>query len=72
MMLPENFWVGAAGSFLFGLVGIVLFLIGYFSFDRLTPKLNVEKELSSGNTAVGLVVAALLVGIAMVVSAVLK
>ena len=71
-MLPENFWIGACGSLLFGLVGIALFLTGYFAFDKLTPKLDVEKELSQGNTAVGMVVAALLVGIAIVVAAVLK
>lgn len=71
-MLPENFWIGAFGSLLFGAVGIALFLLGYFAFDRLTPKLEVEKELSNGNTAVGVVVAALLVGIAIVVSSVLK
>jgi putative membrane protein len=70
-MLPENFWVGACGSLLFGVVGIVLFLLGYFAFDKLTPKLEVEEELAKGNMAVGIVVGALLVSIAIVISSVL-
>lgn len=70
-MLPENFWVGACGSLLFGIVGIVLFLLGYFAFDKLTPKLEVEEELAKGNMAVGIVVGALLVSIAIVISSVL-
>ena len=70
-MLPENFWVGACGSLLFGVVGIVLFFLGYFAFDKLTPKLEVEEELAKGNMAVGIVVGALLVSIAIVISSVL-
>jgi len=70
-MLPENFWVGACGSLLFGIVGIALFLLGYFAFDKLTPKLEVEEELAKGNMAVGIVVGALLVSIAIVISSVL-
>jgi putative membrane protein len=70
-MLPENFWVGACGSLLFGVVGIALFLLGYFAFDKLTPKLEVEEELAKGNMAVGIVVGALLVSIAIVISSVL-
>lgn len=70
-MLPENFWVGACGSLLFGVVGIILFLLGYFAFDKLTPKLEVEEELAKGNMAVGIVVGALLVSIAIVISSVL-
>jgi putative membrane protein len=70
-MLPENFLVGACGSLLFGVVGIILFLLGYFAFDKLTPKLEVEKELAKGNMAVGVVVGARLVSIAIVISSVL-
>jgi len=70
-MLPENFWVGACGSLLFGLVGIFLFFIAYFAFDKLTPKLEVETELAKGNMAVGVVVGSLLIAIALVVASVL-
>lgn len=71
-MIPDNFFVGAAGALIFGIVGICLFLSAYFLFDKLTPKLDVPEELCKGNMAVGVVVAALMVSIALVVSSVLR
>ena len=69
-MVPENFVVGAIGSLMFGLIGIIMFITGYFAFDHHTPKLDISKELSSGNISVGIVVAALLLAIALVISSV--
>lgn len=71
-MIPDNFFVGAAGALMFGVVGIFLFISAYFIFDKLTPKLDVPDELCKGNMAVGVVVAALMVSIALVVSSVLR
>jgi putative membrane protein len=71
-MIPDNFFVGAFGALMFGIVGIFMFLGAYFAFDKLTPKLDVPEELCKGNMAVGLVVAALMVSIALVVSSVLR
>jgi len=71
-MIPENFLIGSLGALLFGLVGLVLFIGGYFAFDKLTPKINVSEELSKGNIAVGIVIAFLLLSIAIVVSSVLR
>ena len=64
--LPENFWIGAFGSLVFGVIGIVLLILGYFLFDLITPKLDVPAELTKGNVSVGIVVAALLIAIAIV------
>jgi putative membrane protein len=62
--LPENFWAGVVGSAVFGLVGIVLLFLGYWLFDLITPRIDVQKELSEKNLAVAIVVGALLVSIA--------
>lgn len=51
----------------FGLLGIVLLAFGFKVFEWITPKLNVEEELAKGNTAVGIVVAAALIGMSLVV-----
>lgn len=64
--LPENFWIGAFGSLVFGVIGIVLLILGYFLFDIITPKLDVPAELTKGNVSVGIVVAALLIAIAII------
>jgi putative membrane protein len=50
----------------FGLMGIGLLLLGYWLFDLITPRIDVQKELCEKNVAVAVVVAALLLGIAYV------
>jgi putative membrane protein len=55
---------GALLSAVFGLMGIGLLLLGYWLFDLITPRIDVQKELCEKNVAVALVIAALLIGIA--------
>ena len=57
---------GALSAALFGLIGIGLLLLGYWLFDLITPRIDVQKELCEKNVAVALVIAALLLGIAYV------
>jgi putative membrane protein len=64
--LPEHFWGLIVQSAAFGLVGIVLLLLGYFLFDWITPRIDVQKELTDKNMAVAIVIAALLFGIAYI------
>lgn len=54
-------------SFLFGIVGIVIMVIGYVVFDKVIPA-DFNKELEKGNTAVAIVIAGMLIGIALIVS----
>jgi len=51
----------------FGLLGIVLLALGFKVFEWITPKLNIEEELGKGNVAVGIVIAAAVLGVALVV-----
>ena len=55
----------AAGAF--GLLGIAMLALGFKVFEWITPKLHVEEELGKGNIAVGIVVAAAVLGVALVV-----
>lgn len=66
--IPDNFWVGATGSSIFGFLGLILLLIGYKLFDWMTPQLHFQDELKKGNMAVALVVATYLAAIAYMVS----
>jgi putative membrane protein len=68
----EHLWTGVVASAVFGLVGIVLLLLGYWLFDRITPRIDVQKELTEKNMAVALVVASLLLGIAYVAAHVVQ
>ncbi|MFZ1932294.1 MAG: DUF350 domain-containing protein [Thermoguttaceae bacterium] len=69
---PENFWAGVVGSAVFGIVGIFLLLLGYWLFDVITPRLNVQKELSEKNVAVAVVIGSLLLGIAYITAHVVQ
>jgi uncharacterized membrane protein YjfL (UPF0719 family) len=56
-------------SVIYGVIGIVLTIAGYKIFDWITP-IDVEKELAERqNIAVAIVCAAVIVGIALVISA---
>ncbi len=73
MTLLAEFWtantfeLSLLAAAAFGLLGIALLALGFKVFEWITPSLKVEEELSKGNMAVGITVAALLVGISLVV-----
>lgn len=71
-LLSEHLLSGIVGSAIFGFVGIVLLLLGYWLFDLITPRIDVQKELTEKNMAVATVVAALLLGIAYVAAHVVQ
>ena len=55
-------------SIIYGIIGIVLTIAGYRIFDWITP-IDVEKELAERqNVAVAIVCAAVILGIALVIS----
>jgi putative membrane protein len=72
MLLAEawNFEaMGAAlvAAALFGVLGIAMLALGFKVFEWITPKLKLEEELGKGNIAVGIVVAAATLGVALIV-----
>jgi putative membrane protein len=72
LSLLEKLGWGLAGTAVFGLLGIVLLLLGYWLFDLITPRLDFQKELGEKNVALGVVVAALLLGIAYIMGVAIK
>lgn len=75
MLFAENYpWTATTfemslmAAAAFGLLGIALLALGFKVFEWITPKLNLEKELAEKNVAVGIMVGALLLGIAMIVT----
>jgi putative membrane protein len=53
----------------FGVLGIALLAVGFKVFELITPKLDIETKLKEGNVAVGIMVGALLIAIAIVIYA---
>jgi putative membrane protein len=62
--LLQAIWSAAA----FGVLGIILMMIGFKLFDWVTPKLDIEKELAEKNMGVAVVLAALFVGLGVIVA----
>lgn len=71
-MVPEGFWVGAFGSVVFGLIGIVLLLLAFFLFDVLLRKVDFQEKLNEGNLAVAIVIGSLLLSVAYVAAHVVR
>lgn len=63
--------INAALSILFGVIGIGILVLGYWLFDRLIPA-DFNKELENGNIAIAVFLAGMLIGLAVIVSQVVK
>jgi len=62
--LLESIWSAAA----FGALGIIMMMLGFKLFDWITPKLDIEKELSEKNLGVAITLAALFIGLGLIVA----
>jgi putative membrane protein len=65
-------WSIVGLNFLYAMLGVVLMFISYRVLDLLTPKVDFPEELKKGNLAVGLVVAAIFIAIAIVIGGALN
>jgi putative membrane protein len=66
--LPDYFWGDLVSTFAFGLVAILLVVIGYKVFDKLTPKLDFDELLHKGNVAMAIVIGSFILGLCHVVA----
>lgn len=68
-MQPTPIWRLMLDAALFGLSGIVLLIIGYYLWELITPY-NLRREIHENkNVAVAIVVAAFILGMAIVIAA---
>ncbi|QAV27453.1 DUF350 domain-containing protein [Neobacillus thermocopriae] len=52
-----------------GVYGFVLLLIGYFIYEFLTPKFNIDDEIANDNRAVGFISMVISIGLSFVIGA---
>jgi hypothetical protein len=69
ILLPALSWGSLLASVVYGLVGLVLLLIGYYAYELITPFSVKDELISHRNPAVGMVVAAFILGMAIVIAA---
>lgn len=65
--MPDYFLTDLASTAAFGVLAILLIIVGYIAFDKLTPKLDFDELLNKGNIALGIVVGSFLLGLCYVV-----
>jgi putative membrane protein len=65
-------WSIVGLNFLYAGLGVVLMFAAYRAIDLLTPKVDFPEELRKGNVAVGIVVAAIFLSIAIVIGGALN
>ncbi len=66
--LPEYFPIDIAVTAAFGCLAILLIVLGYKVFDKLTPKLNFDENLAKGNIAAAIVIGSFILGLCYVVA----
>ena len=66
---PVLSWSSILTSVVYGLLGLVLLLIGYYIYEIITPFSVKEELISHRNPAVGMVVAAFILGMAIIIAA---
>jgi putative membrane protein len=73
--LPDYLVGDLLATVAFGVIAILLIVLGYVTFDKLTPKLDFSDLIGKGNVAMAIVVGSFILGlchvIARVVSAIL-
>lgn len=65
-------WQIIALNLLYAVAGVVLMYLSFKVFDLLTPKIDLEDELKSGNIAVAICVGSLFVSIAIIIGGALN
>jgi putative membrane protein len=69
VFVPALTWAGVVASIVYGLLGLILLLIGYYTYELITPWSVKEELITHRNPAVAMVVAAFILGMAVVIAA---
>ena len=69
--VKESLASGIFGSVLYFVIGILFFMLGYLVIRFFNKKFNLNDEVGCGNTAAGIMVAGIFIGLAIVISGVI-
>ena len=61
--LPDYFLPDIIATVGFGIIAILLIIVGYIAFDKLTPKLDFDDLLNKGNIALAIVIGSFMLGL---------
>jgi len=67
LTVPDYLFADLVSTVAFGIVAILLIILGYVAFDKLTPKLDFNDLINKGNVAMAIVIGAFIIGLCYVV-----
>lgn len=71
-MLAELHWAPILATVVYAILGIVIFLVAYFVLEKLTP-FSIRKEIEEDqNVALGIIIAAVMIALAIIISAAIR
>jgi putative membrane protein len=70
--LPDYFFGDLVSTVAFGIVAILLLILGYVAFDKLTPKLDFDDLLNKGNMALAVVIGSFILGLCYIIGRVVS
>lgn len=59
-------------SVVFGLLGIVLLILGYWIFDKVLTKIDFNEEMKNKNVAMAIVIAGFMIALGIIISGVVS
>jgi len=65
--LPDYLLADLLSTIAFGIIAILLIILGYIAFDKLTPRLDFSDLLNKGNTALAIVMGSFILGLCYVI-----
>lgn len=65
-------WYGVIDTAFYAVAGIVFFLLGYFVIDLVNRRYNFNQELKAKNEAIGIMIFGIFIGIALIISGVIR
>lgn len=68
----DNVLTNIGISIIFGFIGIVLLVFGYWFFDKVLTKLDFNQELKEKNVAMAIVIAGFMIAIGIIISGVVS
>jgi putative membrane protein len=66
--LPEYFAMDIAVTAAFGVLAILLVVLGYKIFDWLTPKISFDDTINKGNVAAAVLIGSFILGLCYVIA----
>jgi putative membrane protein len=72
MPIPEIHWAPMVAALVYATIGLVIFAVAFVLVDRVTPYSLWKELIDEKNTALAIVVAAVAIGISIIVSSAIR